>query len=276
MKLNTIFISLLIAIVAGCVSQLHIAVTALSRRILESELGPKIRELKILRFCNFVFKALFFVTITLYAFTSLKEYEWFPEELGGGGNSSLFWEGYPFQHTAGFLRWYFYINGGFQLCSLIFLLTEQPMPDFWETLLQNTCAIFLISFSYLANLLRIGSVIMFCHDFCDIFSSGCKALVDTSLKPLTLCLFFCLVASWGYLRLYCFPCVCLQSILREAPLLVPVQERLGWNWFIFLLLTQLLMNIYWFSLMIKMFWHFIYSGQTVDMQSPVAAVELKS
>eukprot|EP00920_Eleutheroschizon_duboscqi_P041361 GHVT01099229.1.p1 GENE.GHVT01099229.1~~GHVT01099229.1.p1 ORF type:complete len:340 (-),score=-13.70 GHVT01099229.1:509-1528(-) len=266
-----------VALIIGVVERLLKAVLrpVADSLIPHGKWSPKVRELKVARFGSMAFRTIYFLCVSIWAYVNLRDEVWFPAQLGGVGDVSAYWIDYPLQVSSNAVHWYFYANGGYQLYHLVSLLLAPPMPDFWETVLQHVCALLLISFSYMANYLRVGAIIMFCHDVCDIFSFGCKLLVDTPFKRLTISLFMCLLAFWGYLRLYCYPATTLYPILMELHSMIAAPEIQGWMWFVFLLSTVMLMDIYWFALMLKIFGHFVTSGQTTDMHSRVSEVDLR-
>lgn len=157
------------------------------RAVVQSKWPPRVREMKVHRFAVRTYQTLYFMVISAYSFFVLRNYStWLVPALGGQGGEEDYFIDYPLQFTSQLVRWIFYLNGGYQLSSLILLLAEPMLPDFYENLLLHICGILLIFFSYICNFIRVGTVIMFCHDVCDIFSCACKSLVDTNHKYLTL------------------------------------------------------------------------------------------
>ncbi|PHJ21035.1 longevity-assurance domain-containing [Cystoisospora suis] len=229
--------------------------------------------LKQRRFAEMALKSLYFLAVTLAAFLSLRHESWWPGLLGGTGGEDALFTGFPFQESHPFTHSYFFVSAGYHLSCFILLLLSPKLPDFLETLLPCVCAMLLIFFSYIGNFLRVGSIILFCHDFCDIFSCGCKVFVDTRHKVVTFFLFACLMISWGYLRLYAFPAAALFPIFKNVKNMKATADSEDWGFFVFLLLTVFVMNIYWFGLMVKMCLHFCTSGQMSDLHAPAVSDE---
>ncbi|WBY58462.1 longevity-assurance (LAG1) protein [Plasmodium yoelii yoelii] len=100
--------------------------------------------------------------------------------MGGQGNTSAYFLDYPNQKTSNLIHIYYFLNGGYLLTSVYSLLKSEKLPDFYENFLQHFCAMILVYFSYSHNLIRVGAIIMLCHDICEIFSSACRVFVDTS------------------------------------------------------------------------------------------------
>ena len=81
--------------------------------------------------------------------------------------------GYPMQQNSIYCHLYFYVAFGHHLATLIYILKSPCLPDFFDQLLPCVAALCLIYFSYMSNFLRVGVVILLCHDICDIFTFGC-------------------------------------------------------------------------------------------------------
>lgn len=78
-----------------------------------------------------------------------------------------------------------------------------------------------------------------------VFPPRCKVFVDTRHKVVTFFLFACLMLSWGYLRLYAFPVAALFPIFKNVKNMKATADSEDWGFFVFLLLTVFVMNIYW-------------------------------
>ncbi|KFH04976.1 longevity-assurance protein (LAG1) domain-containing protein [Toxoplasma gondii MAS] len=266
------------ALIAGAC----LVIQSVGRRLLQSlaeKMLPRDRwahqvfALKQRRFSEMAFKSIYFLSLTFAAFFYLHSESWWPKLLGGRGDESELFKDYPNQESHPFTHIYFYISAGYHVACFISLLLSPKLPDFYETLLPCVCAMLLIFFSYQGNFLRVGSIILFCHDFCDIFSCGCKVFVDTRHKVVTFFLFACLVVSWGYLRLFAFPVAALFPIFKNVKSMKATADGEDWGFFVCLLLTLFVMNIYWFGLMLKMCMHFCTSGQMSDLHSPTVSEE---
>ncbi|CDU18783.1 longevity-assurance (LAG1) protein, putative [Plasmodium yoelii] len=245
------------------------------RLIPKRKWSPYIRGIKLGRFNVMFFNLIYFSLISIFGFISLKDQIYFPTEMGGQGNTSAYFLDYPNQKTSNLIHIYYFLNGGYLLTSVYSLLKSEKLPDFYENFLQHFCAMILVYFSYSHNLIRVGAIIMLCHDICEIFSSACRVFVDTRYKFITVSSFCILFLSWGYLRLYIFAKNCILPIHKNYNVFNSLIRVETFIWLIFLLLVILLMNVYWFVLMAKMFIHFITSGQTEDILTRVTEIEEK-
>lgn len=235
--------------------------------------SEQVRQLLCSHFGAMTWKMLYFLMTTALCLLFFRNEPWWPQQLGGEGAEEELWKGYPMQQNSMYCHLYFYVAFGHHLATLIYILKSPCLPDFFDQLLPCVAALCLIYFSYMSNFLRVGVVILFCHDICDIFTFGCKAFVDTPYHKVTVGLFLLLTSCWFYFRLYTFPSAALFPIFKAIKTRPDHSETEGSSYFIFILLTLSLMNIYWFVLMVKMFVHFILSGQMRDLHSRVPDVD---
>lgn len=77
--------------------------------------------------------------------------------------------------------------------------------DFVEMMLHHVVTLFLYGISYLANMTLGGAVVMFLHDWADIFTSFVRCFTETTLTPLSVVSALGMTISWFYTRLYVFP-----------------------------------------------------------------------
>ncbi|GAW81473.1 hypothetical protein, conserved [Plasmodium gonderi] len=243
------------------------------RWIPKKKWNERIRKIKVDRFNLMFFNLFYFSLISAFGFVALSYQSYFPSEMGGQGKLNDYFKGYPNQKTSNLIHLYYFLNGGYLLISVYSLLMSEKLPDFYENFLQHLCAVILVYFSYGQNFLRVGSIIMLCHDICEIFSSACRVFVDTRHKVVTVSSFCILFSSWGFLRLYIFAKRCILPIHRNFKIFNPFIGYEACIWLIFLLLVILLMNAYWFVLMAKMFIHFVSSGNTEDILTRVTELE---
>lgn len=243
------------------------------RLIPQKKWSKRIREIKVRRFNLMFFNLFYFSLISAFGYITLRDKNYFPVELGGKGNQDEYFTDYPNQKTSSRIHLYYFMNGGYLLTSVYSFLVAEKLPDFYENLLQHLCAMILVYFSYAQNFLRVGAIIMLCHDVCELLSSACRVFVDTSYKFVTVSCFCILFVSWGYLRLYVFAKRCILVIHRNVDLISSFLKFETAAWLTFLLSVMLLMNTYWFVLMGKMFIHFLSSGQAEDILTRVDELE---
>eukprot|EP00923_Selenidium_pygospionis_P007313 GHVN01012522.1.p1 GENE.GHVN01012522.1~~GHVN01012522.1.p1 ORF type:complete len:334 (+),score=32.25 GHVN01012522.1:683-1684(+) len=242
-----------------------------ARRVIpKGALSSRAHEMKAHRMTITAFKAIFFTFSAAFGFFALRGEVWTPPALGGSGSTAEFLTGYPFQVNSEGVRWYYFLCGAYHLNLLFDLIVETPFPDFWEDTLRASVGALLISFSYLSNFLRIGSLILLIHDITDTLTCGCKMFVMTEYKVLTVTLFLSLLLSWVYLRLWCYSMLVLYPIFAELRKHMVNSLFHGKTWLLFCLFVLLMLNIYWFLLMLRMLAHFVLSGKATDMHAKLS------
>lgn len=129
---------------------------------------------------------------------------------------------------------------------------ETKRKDFWQMFSHHVITIMLISFSWICNIHRVGSLFMAIHDCADIFLEGAKALRYAKFTKLCDSTFGIFVMTWIVTRLGFFPRIlyaCLfQTLLPIYPgyfflniLLIILQcLHLFWTYLIFQLLADTL------------------------------------
>uniref|UniRef100_A0A2K5IMW2 Homeobox domain-containing protein n=1 Tax=Colobus angolensis palliatus TaxID=336983 RepID=A0A2K5IMW2_COLAP len=77
------------------------------------------------------------------------------------------WEGYPIQSTIPSQYWYYMIELSFYWSLLFSIASDVKRKDFKEQIIHHVATIILISFSWFANYIRAGTLIMALHDSSD-------------------------------------------------------------------------------------------------------------
>ena len=87
------------------------------------------------------------------------------------------WNDYPRQSLWPSVYFYYMIEGGFYLALACSLMNDVRRKDFNEQIVHHCATLFLIVFSYVANFVRVGSLVMAIHDVSDIFLELAKCFV---------------------------------------------------------------------------------------------------
>ncbi|KAK7945801.1 hypothetical protein WMY93_001529 [Mugilogobius chulae] len=78
------------------------------------------------------------------------------------------WRQYPVQPMESAHFWYYMLELGFYESLLLRISVDIKRKDFKEQVIHHLATIFLLSFSYCANYIRIGTLVMLLHDSSDI------------------------------------------------------------------------------------------------------------
>ncbi len=151
---------------------------------------------------------------------------------------------------------FYLVNLSYHCTDLIWLLFIYEMQtDFITMFLHHICTISLIVFSYMTNYSNIGCIVMFLHDFGDIFVYLVRIVINTNAKSI-----FKIVGAqtllivFAYTRIYVFGDL-LRIMLNDF-----------WFWDVFnITLTSFLgflyvMHIYWVYAILKK----LYKAMTAD------------
>jgi len=229
----------------------------------------KVRYQKVDRFGGVVFKLFFFILISLYGFYLFADSAWIPPLLGGTGDIANVFRlpNYPIIELDPGMKKYYLIQCAYHAHSLLFQFRMIHRSDFWEMLLHHVITLFLIGFSYLCNLTRIGSLVFLTHDFSDFFGYFMKAVVDTSIKPLILIGYICLLLSWGFCRLFAFPFYIIETGWRGQDI---AQTQIEGFYLLNVLMCVLFcLHCYWYSLFLRMGYVFATRGKAQDMTDKI-------
>lgn len=230
---------------------------------------------KVTRCCEAVFKCAYYLFMTAWAFSLLRDKPWMPWVLGGSGETRFCWsDGFPFQVMPEDLKTFYLTAIGYHLAEVVLHVAEFGLPDFWDMLLHHTVTIFLVSFSYVLNYVRVGSLVMFLHGSTDIFIYFSKVIVDTTNVRLMAISYFALVISYAWFRIFVFPMYVMRSAWIES-IHDDKIEPTAWGFLNFSLCTLLLLHMYWFGLIIKIGMNFKKTGEARDMVANLSAMDVK-
>eukprot|EP01069_Polyplicarium_translucidae_P000587 Polyplicarium_translucidae@DN1308_c0_g1_i1.p1 len=259
-------VAAVIAVVSGILRRWAIG-PVVDKMLSSGPHGAKPSALIRRKMCDSLFNAIYFALVTTFAFVALRNKPWFPRELGGAETEN-YWSGYAtLQESSAVQRWYFFLNGGYRLHLGLSLFFSPRLPDFRDNLVQAVMALTLIFLSFGSNYLRVGAVLMLLHDICDILIALVKFTTEAGWAGLSLANAAAVVILWSYLRLYCFLKIVLVPIYHFAR-----RENFevgGWPWVGFVLLCLVLMNFYWFTLLLKSIFVFLRSGRMTDFHSRI-------
>jgi dolichol kinase len=173
------------------------------------------------------YSGIYHVFVITYGFIVLSNTEYFPRMLGGRGNNdfSMIWSEFPCIRTGGYeesLRMYYLVTLGYRVFKTYLLIYQwfrnEHRSDYIEMFLHHTLTIALYGFSFMIGWVKIGSVIMYCHDLVEPLLNGSKILVETKAnKAATGVSVILLWIVWFWSRLFVFPQIIYLGLWIEAP-----------------------------------------------------------
>ena len=202
--------------------------------------------------CSNFWKLFYYTFIVIFGYNVLSDLPYSTKTFFGKGEVSvIFKEGFPESHyhiKPDYFNVWYLINLSHQITDFIWLIgIYELQTDFLMMLVHHTCTISLISFSYLSNYSHIGALILFLHDFGDIFVYVARLFLNTRAPEFTKTSSgILLLFVWIYTRIY---------ILAELALVIYMELNVKFNWVLgvmWVILTFLyILHCYWVFLIAK-------------------------
>eukprot|EP00903_Cladosiphon_okamuranus_P008001 g7720.t1 len=227
---------------------------AKERRVLSLE------NKKLDKFKEAAWRLVVYLGLVVYAIQVAYGKPWFEDP-------ELVWEKWPLGNVVDGLEVYYHTAMGVYWHFIIFQFWDTRRSDFWQMLTHHVATLFLLTFSWLLSLVRIGTLIMLCHDVSDIFMETAK-LFNYAQKRFHWChlaadgFFFVFAGVFGVARLYVFPKYLVLSVWWTTALSKPARL-----FFCGLLCTLLVLHVFWFFLIMRMVYMFVFHGVEEDIRS---------
>ncbi|KAG5283244.1 hypothetical protein AALO_G00039970 [Alosa alosa] len=217
------------------------------------------------RFCESMWRFTFYLYIFTYGVRFLKKAPWL-------WNTRECWYNYPYQALTVDLHYYYTLQLSFYLSLLfsqftdirrkvVLSCTKTPRieeglppppakaPDFLLMFMHHLATIALITFSYVNNMVRVGTLVMCLHDASDVLLEAAKMANYAKCQKLCNLLFVMFALVFMSSRLGIFPVWVLNSTLFESWEIVGPFP----SWWLFNLLLLLLqaLHTFWSYLIVR-------------------------
>ncbi|XP_015236364.1 PREDICTED: ceramide synthase 2-like [Cyprinodon variegatus] len=176
------------------------------------------------------------------------------------------WRHYPIQPLERVHFWYYMLELGFYGSLLLRISVDVKRKDFREQVIHHLATIFLLSFSYCANYIRIGTLVMLLHDSSDILLESAKMFnYGTGWRKTCDSLFVVFAVVFLVTRLVIFP----SRIIRTTLLLSMefFEPFVGYYFFNALLMVLQALHIFWAGLILRMVYKFFKGKLEKDERS---------
>lgn len=169
------------------------------------------------------------------------------------------WRGYPFQSITNDTWWYYMFSLAFYWSLCVSQFFDNKRKDFWQMFVHHIATIMLMSFSWICNLIRIGSLVLVTHDCADIFLEAAKMAKYSGYQKICDIIFAIFTVLWIVTRLGVFPFWIIHNTSIVTPTLLPVFPA----YYIFngLLLLLLSLHVVWTYLILKIAYKALMAGQ---------------
>ncbi|XP_071782071.1 ceramide synthase 4a [Centroberyx gerrardi] len=204
------------------------------------------------KFCEASWRFVFYLIAFTAGLGSLIDTPWF-------WNHRECWRGYPKQPVAEAHYWYYIMELGFYWSLLLCVSVDVKRKDFKEQIIHHIATIFLIGFSYCANYVRVGTLVMLVHDSSDFLLESAKMFNYAGWRKTCDTLFVIFSLVFLVTRLVVFPGRVVHSTLVVS--LDYFQPYFGYYFFNALLLVLQALHIFWAYLILRMVYKFVFLGK---------------
>lgn len=156
------------------------------RHVLMEKYEGESRRLKLESVLKLSYDSLFYLCTSAVAFVLFRQEPWFPNWVGGSGKCENIFMNYPAIPSAkkSELEMFYALQLGVHLFSVFEMvaLKRKTEQKYYEKLLHHMLAASLIGFSAMTNEVLIGVMVLFTHDFSDVFMAFGRTVIETKHK----------------------------------------------------------------------------------------------
>lgn len=160
------------------------------------------------------------------------------------------WAGFPKQSLLDSQYWYYIIEMSFYGSLLFSVAADVKRKDFKEQLVHHWATLTLLSFSWCANYIRIGTLVLLVHDASDVLLESAKMFNYAGWETTCNSIFVVFALVFVVTRLIIFPfwlihCTWVYPLDQFEPFF-------GYYFFNVMLMVLLLLHVFWASLILRM------------------------
>ncbi|XP_066551871.1 ceramide synthase 4a [Amia ocellicauda] len=204
------------------------------------------------KFCEACWRFAFYLTAFVAGLAVLIDKSWFWDQREC-------WIGYPQQPLLNCHYWYYMAELGFYWSLLLCISVDVKRKDFKEQIVHHIATIFLMGFSYCANYVRVGALVMLVHDSSDFLLESAKMFNYAGWRKTCDALFVFFSVVFLVTRLMVFPSKVIHTTLFLS--MEIFQPFFGYYFFNILLMVLQALHIFWAWLILRMVYKFIFLGK---------------
>ncbi|XP_074469961.1 ceramide synthase 2a [Sebastes fasciatus] len=172
------------------------------------------------------------------------------------------WDDFPKMPLLPSQYWYYMIELGFYVSLLFSIASDVKRKDFKEQIIHHVATISLISFSWLVNYIRAGTMIMLVHDTSDSLMESAKMFNYAGWRKTCNFIFTVFAAVFIVTRLVILPFwIIYTTAVYPMTLYTPF---LGFFFFNGLMLVLQALHIFWAVLILRMVVKFLPGNEIVE------------
>ncbi|XP_020833850.1 ceramide synthase 4-like [Phascolarctos cinereus] len=189
------------------------------------------------------------------------------------GQPETLWKGYPKQPLQPAIYWWYILELSFYLSLLLTLNHDVKRKDFYGYIIHHFMAVSLISYSYSANFIYIGVLVMLLHDMSDVLLEAAKMIAYAKWKQAQNVTFILFGLVFFVTRLIFFP----TKVIYNSYCIFQNNNQFFFGYYFCnaLLMIAQSLNLFWFFLILKMFYKLLSQGQVKgDVRSDLEEPDL--
>ncbi|XP_068963257.1 ceramide synthase 4-like, partial [Petaurus breviceps papuanus] len=157
------------------------------------------------------------------------------------------------------LYWWYVLELGFYFSLLLTLTHDVKRKDFYGYIIHHFMTITLMCYSYSANLMRIGVLVILLHDVSDIFLEAGKMLAYAKWNKAKNIMFIIFALVFFVSRLIFFP----NKVIYTSYYVFQTNNHFFFGYYFSnaLLMIAQSLNIFWSFLILKLFYKLLSEGQ---------------
>ncbi|XP_037740155.1 ceramide synthase 5 isoform X1 [Chelonia mydas] len=204
------------------------------------------------KFCESMWRFTFYLSIFSYGLKFIWSSPWF-------WDTRQCWYNYPFQPLTSSLFCYYIMELAFYWSLMFSQFTDIKRKDFLIMFVHHLATIGLITFSYMNNMLRVGTLVLCLHDASDFLLEAAKLANYAKYQRLCDATFILFGVVFIVTRLGIYPFWILNTTLFESWELIGPYP----SWWLFngLLVTLQVLHIIWSCLIIRIAYKALLRGK---------------
>ncbi|RVE74948.1 hypothetical protein OJAV_G00027520 [Oryzias javanicus] len=166
------------------------------------------------------------------------------------------WTGYPKQSLLESQYWYYILEMSFYGCLFFSIASDVKRKDFKEQIIHHVATLVLLSFSWCANFIRVGTLVMRWHDASDVLLESAKLFNYAGWEKTSKALFVAFAVVFMATRLVIFP-----FWIIHCTWVYPLHHYpafFGYYFFNAMLVVLLCLHLFWSSLILRMIRKFLF------------------